>query len=56
MRKVTLTRFMMLGTLIVIIGAIFKIQHWPGGNLLMSIGLLLGVILLVVYYKSDNSD
>ena len=47
---------MMLGTLIVMIGAIFKIQHWPGGNILMLIGLLLGVILLAFYYKSDNSN
>ena len=56
MRKANLTRFMMLSALIVIIGAIFKIQHWLGANLLMSVGLLLGLILLVFYYKSDNSN
>jgi hypothetical protein len=47
---------MMPGTVILIIGAIFKIQHWPGGNILMSIGILLGFILLVFYYKSNKAD
>ncbi len=56
MRKVYLSRFIMLSSLIVIIGAFFKIQHWTGANLLMSIGLLLGLILLVFYYKFDNSN
>jgi hypothetical protein len=44
----------MLSSVIVIIGAIFKIQHWPGGKILMLSGLLLGIILAAIYYKSDN--
>jgi hypothetical protein len=56
MRKVKLTRYMLLSTLIVFIGAIFKVQHWPGSHIIMLIGLLFGIILLAVYYKSDNSN
>jgi hypothetical protein len=56
MKKASLTRFMLPGTLIVIIGAIFRIQHWPGGRILMLTGLLLGLILLVLYYKSNKAD
>lgn len=55
MRKVKLFRFMWLSPSIVIIGAIFKIQHWPGANILMSIGLLVGLILLMIYYKSEKA-
>jgi hypothetical protein len=47
---------MLLSTLIVFIGAIFKVQHWPGSNIIMLIGLLLGIILLAVYYRSDNTS
>jgi hypothetical protein len=56
MRKVNLNRFIMFSSIIVIIGAVCKIQHWPGGNLLMSIGVLLGFIFLVLYYKSDKTN
>lgn len=55
-RKGYLSGFMMLSSLIVIIGAIFKIQHWPGSNLLMLTGLLFCSFFLVAYYKSDNSN
>jgi uncharacterized membrane protein len=55
-RKVKLIRLMWLSSSIVIVGAIFKIQHWPGSQILMFTGLLIGLILLVVYYKSTNTN
>ena len=47
--------YMWISTVIVFIGAIFKIQHWPFSNIIMIIGLLFGLIFLVFYYKLDTS-
>ena len=43
---------------VIIIGALFKIQHWPLSSLIMSIGLLISLIYIVIglidVYKNDN--
>lgn len=46
--------FILLSSLTIIIGAFFKILHWPGSTLLFSIGFFSSIILLVFYYKSDR--
>ena len=37
-----------LGASIVIIGALFKIMHWPFGNLMLIIGLIYEAIIFAV--------
>jgi uncharacterized membrane protein len=46
--------FILLSSLTIIIGAFFKILHWPGSTLLFSIGFISSIILLLFYYKSDK--
>ena len=36
-----------VGSLIVVIGALAKIQHWPIANLLLPIGMLLEIIAAI---------
>jgi gliding motility-associated protein GldL len=44
--KMTLTNMIYgLGAAIVIIGALFKIQHWPYGSLILSIGMIVEAIV-----------
>ena len=54
MRKINKSLFITLCSIIVIIGAIFRIQHWPGGNILMLVGLVSYLVLIMVYYKPDK--
>ena len=37
-----------LGAAVVIVGALFKIQHWPGGSLMLTIGLLVEAGVFIV--------
>jgi len=34
-----------LGAAIVILGALFKIQHWPGGSLILTIGMIVEALV-----------
>lgn len=34
-----------LGAAIVIVGALFKIQHWPGGSLILTIGMIVEALV-----------
>jgi hypothetical protein len=47
-----------LASIIVVIGALFKIQHWPGARIALTMGLsLMGlsfIITLIDYLKGDN--
>jgi hypothetical protein len=48
-------------TLIVFIGAIFKVNHWPGAGIMLTLGLLTMVFIflpaaLVNHYKSEESN
>ena len=39
--NITLTNMVYgLGAAIVILGALFKIQHWPGGSVILTIGMI----------------
>lgn len=40
--------FFTLGTAITIIGALFKIMHWPGATILLATGLLAEATALII--------
>lgn len=40
--------FLIIGSAVVIIGALFKIMHWPYGNTMIMIGGVLEVIAAVL--------
>jgi uncharacterized membrane protein YoaK (UPF0700 family) len=40
--------FFTLGIAITIIGALFKIMHWPGANVLLTTGLLSEAAALII--------
>ena len=48
----------LLGMAITIIGALFKIMHWPGANFMLTIGMLTEAIaiitLIVVLLKNTK--
>jgi len=50
----------MISIAITIIGAMFKIMHWPGASLLLSLGLLLSLIYIVIalieIYKTESKS
>lgn len=59
MDKIKLYKFSLLLSIpVIIIGALFKIQHWPSASLIMSIGLFISLIYIVIglidVYKNDN--
>lgn len=37
-----------LGASIVIVGALFKIQHWPGAGIMLTVGLLTEALIFAV--------
>jgi len=37
-----------LSAMLIIIGALFKIQHWPGAGIMLAVGLLLGAIFVPI--------
>lgn len=46
------------GSALTIVGALFKIQHWPGASLMMTVSLglqLLAVVLLIVKLVMDRT-
>ena len=53
--KIVITSFFLL-FIITIIGALFKIMHWPGASMLLIIGLLsLAVFIFTALYEVHNS-
>jgi hypothetical protein len=38
----------LIGMILTIIGALFKIMHWTGANILLSIGMLSEVVAIVI--------
>ena len=42
-----------------VVGAMFKIMHWPGASLLLNIGVVLSLVYILIaltnIYKSDKS-
>lgn len=51
---------LMISIAITIIGAMFKIMHWPGASLLLSFGLLISLIYIVIalieIYKTESKS
>ena len=45
-----------IGAAVVIIGALFKIQHWPGGNLLLTIGMITEAIVFTYSAFEKKED
>ena len=45
-----------LGAAIVIIGALFKIQHWPYGSLILSIGMIVEAIIFTISAFEKQGD
>jgi len=46
-----------LGAAIVIIGALFKIQHWPFGSLILTIGMIVEAIVFTISaFERQQSD
>ena len=47
--------FALVSSVLILIGTLFKISHWPGANVIMSIGLamsmLLFLLLVTVFFK-----
>lgn len=44
--KISLVLFL-IGMIITILGALFKIMHWPGASVLLIIGMLSEIIALI---------
>ena len=45
----------LLGMVITIVGALFKLKHWPGANIMLTIGMLAEatalISLIVIVFK-----
>ncbi len=59
MKNRTLLLILIVGMLITIVGALFKIMHWPGHSVAMGIGLLTEfvvatLIIIKLLQKSDR--
>jgi len=48
--KIMFTTFVLMSIGFIIIGALFKIQHWPYGALIFSLGMLLLSFLVIIDY------
>lgn len=53
--KKFLTKLYSIGASVVIIGALFKIQHWPMADLMLCVGLLTEAVIFF-FFSFDNSD
>ena len=46
-----------IGASIVILGALFKIQHWTGGGLMLSIGMIVeAIVFFISAFDSVDED
>lgn len=43
--KVFMSRVYGIGATIVLVGALFKLTHWPGANLMLTVGLLTEAVI-----------
>lgn len=51
----------LIGALVVVVGALFKLMHWPGASITLTIGLsiqvLSGVLLVIkLFTQRKNND
>ena len=56
--KITVTNMVYgLGAAIVIVGALFKIQHWPYGSLILTIGMVVEALVFTYSaFERQQSD
>ncbi len=55
--KVTLDAIVSWGATVVIIGALFKIMHWPGGGIVISVGLLVeAALFFIMGFQPPHKD
>jgi gliding motility-associated protein GldL len=45
-----------LGASVVVLGALFKIQHWPGAGFMLSAGLITEALIFFIYAFEPNDD
>ena len=45
-----------LGAAIVIVGALFKIQHWPYGSLILTIGMIVEALVFTISAFEKQGD
>jgi gliding motility-associated protein GldL len=50
-----LAKLYSIGASVVVIGALFKIQHWPGASFFLSLGLITEAIIFF-FYAFDNGE
>ena len=43
-----------LGAAIVIVGALFKIQHWPYGYVILTIGMIVEALVFAFLHLKDS--
>ena len=60
--KISLVLFL-IGMIITILGALFKVMHWPGASVLLIIGMLSEIIALInliivilMHYKETQQE
>lgn len=53
--KEFLAKLYSIGASVVVLGALFKIQHWPGAGFMLSTGLITEAIIFF-FYAFDNGD
>lgn len=55
--KITLDAIVSWGATVVIIGALFKIMHWPGGGVVISVGLLVeAALFFIMGFQPPHKD
>lgn len=51
-----LTMLYSLGASVVVLGALFKIQHWPGAGFMLSAGLITEALIFFIYAFEKDED
>lgn len=51
-----LTMLYSLGASVVVLGALFKIQHWPGAGFMLSAGLITEALIFFIYAFEKDGD
>jgi hypothetical protein len=50
----------LIGALIVVVGALFKLKHWPGASITLTVGLsiqvLSGVLLVIKLFTQRKTN
>lgn len=49
MKKIHIVLIFIVGLILNLLGAFFKITHWENGNILLAIGLTLQLVAIVIF-------